>query len=110
MSYSVNKNNIILTRGDTFKAQVVIKDKSNNEYVPGDGDIIEFGVKKNFNQEEFLIKKTVPNDTLILRIEAEDTKGLPYGTYVWDMQLTKANGDVTTFITKASLTLTEEVC
>lgn len=110
MSYSVNKNNIILTRGDTFKAQIVIKDKDGNLYTPQNDDLIEFGVKKNYNTEDFLIKKVIPNDTMILRIDPEDTKSLGYGGYVYDMQLTKANGDVTTFITKASLTLTEEVC
>lgn len=110
MSYSVTKNNITLTRGDTFKAQISIKDKDGNLYVPQEGDLIEFGVKKNYNTQDFLIKKIIPNDTMVLRIESEDTKALGYGAYVYDMQLTKANGDVMTFITKSSLTLTEEVC
>lgn len=110
MSYAVKKNNITLTRGDTFKAQIFIKDKEGNMYTPEEGDIIEFGMKRDYEEEELLIRKVVPNDTLILRIEPEDTKSLPFGEYVYDMQLTKGNGDVMTFITKARLILSEEVC
>ena len=34
---------------------------------------------------------------------------LPFGKYVYDIELTKATGEVDTFITKAILKLTEEV-
>lgn len=110
MSYVVKKNNITLTRGDTFKAQIFIKDKEGNMYTPEIGDVIEFGVKKDYEDEKLLIKKEVPIDTMILRIDPEDTKSLAFGEYVYDMQLTKANGEVMTFITKARLVLSEEVC
>lgn len=110
MSYVVKKSNITLTRGDTFKAQIFIKDKEGNMYTPESGDVIEFGVKKDYDDEKLLIKKEVPIDTMILRINPEDTKSLAFGEYVYDMQLTKANGEVITFITKARLVLSEEVC
>ena len=38
-----------------------------------------------------------------------DTADLNFGKYVYDIQLTKANGKVDTFITKATLKLSEEV-
>ena len=38
-----------------------------------------------------------------------DTAHIPFGKYVYDIELTKATGEVDTFITKAILKLTEEV-
>lgn len=111
MSYTVKKTSITLTRGDTFKAQISITDKDGNPYVPQEGDTVRFAMKKSYldPDTEVLIRKNIPMDTLILTLEPEDTKELPFGSYVYDIQLTTAAGEVDTFITKASLTLTEEV-
>lgn len=111
MSYTVKKTSITLTRGDTFKAQISITDKEGNPYVIQEGDSVRFAMKKSYSDPdtEILIVKNIPTDTLILTLDPEDTKALPFGTYVYDIQLTTASGEVDTFITKASLTLTEEV-
>lgn len=111
MSYNVKKTSITLTRGDTFKAQISITDKDGNPYEMQEGDVVRFAMKKDYSDPDtqVLINKVVPSDTLILTLEPEDTKELPFGTYVYDIQLTTAAGEVDTFITKASLTLTEEV-
>lgn len=111
MSYTVKKNAITLTRGDTFKAKVTITDREGNPYDPQEGDTVRFAAKKNYTDPdtEVLILKDIPIETLILKLEPEDTKDLDFGNYVYDIQLTRANGDVDTFIAKASLMLTEEV-
>ena len=46
---------------------------------------------------------------LFLSKKPSDTADLNFGKYVYDIQLTKANGKVDTFITKATLKLSEEV-
>ena len=109
--YTVKKNSIILTRGDTFKGQISVTDKDGNPYELQEGDTVRFAMKKSYldADEDVLIVKQIPTDTLILTLNPEDTKELPFGTYVYDVQLTSAAGEVDTFITKASLTLTEEV-
>ena len=111
MSYTIKKKAITLTRGDTLKAQVHITDKEGNPYEIQEGDKVRFAMKKTYNDadEDVLIVKDIPTDTLILTLDPEDTKNLPFGSYVYDIQLTSAAGEVDTFITKASLTLTEEV-
>lgn len=109
MSYSVNKTTIVLTRGDTFKAKVNIVDNKGNAYIPSTGDKVRFAMKSTYSQEEPSVIKDIPIDTLLLVLDPDDTKMLPFGNYVYDIQLTKANGDVDTFITKADLKLTEEV-
>ena len=111
MSYTVKKTAITLTRGDTFKAQISITDKDGNPYEIQEGDSVRFAMKKNYSDPdtEVLIVKDIPTDTLILTLLPADTKDLAFGTYVYDIQLTTAAGEIDTFITKASLTLTEEV-
>lgn len=109
MSYSVKKTTINLTRGDTLKIQIGLTDANGDPYVPKASDVIRFAMKKDYNDVETLINKTIPNDTLILTLDPMDTKRLEFGRYVYDIQLTRANGDVDTFITKAVLNLTEEV-
>lgn len=110
MSYEVKGTGITLTRGDSVKIKVQIVDKEGNLYIPDPKDVIEFGVKKEYSDEELLIHKFVSPDDLILRIEPEDTKLLDFGIYLYDMQLTKPSGEVSTFITKAKIKITEEVC
>ena len=109
--YTVKKTSITLTRGDTFKAQISITDKDGNPYEPKEGDSVRFAMKKTYTDPDskVLIVKDIPTDTLILTLDSEDTKELPFGQYVYDIQLTTSAGEVDTFITKASLTLTEEV-
>ena len=111
MSYTIKKTTIFLTRGDTFKAQLSLVDREGNPYEPQPGDAIRFACKKDYSDPdtEVLIVKVVPTDTLILELEPEDTKELPFGNYVYDIQLTTAAGEVDTFITKGTLTITEEV-
>lgn len=101
MSYSVSGTMITLTRGDTFSALITITDLN--------GDRIRFAMKNDYNDETPLLIKEIPIDTMILTLNPEDTKHLPFGKYVYDIELTKATGEVDTFITKAILKLTEEV-
>lgn len=112
MSYRVDGTTIYLTRGDTFEARVeaILPDSEGAEpYVPVKGDTVRFAMKANYEDEEPLVVKNIPIDTMLLILTPEDTKGLPFGKYVYDIQITYADGRVDTFITKARLRLTEEV-
>lgn len=107
MSYSVDGTKITMTRGDTVRIQVAI-DIDGEEYTPQEGDVVRFAAKKAWTDEEPCILITIPNDTLILTIEPNDTKELEFGAYNYDLQITFANGDVATFVTKAKLKIEEE--
>jgi len=109
MSYVIKKTTITLTRGDTLKAQITLTDAEGNPYEPMAGDVIRFAAKKNYSDNSILINKKVSTDTMILTLNPSDTKNLPYGDYVYDIQLTRSSGEVDTFITKGTLVLTEEV-
>ena len=109
MSYAVSGTTINLTRGDTFMALISITDSENNPYIPVEGDSIRFAMKATYADEKPLIVKDIPIETMKLILEPEDTKNLAFGKYVYDVQLTKATGEIDTFITKAKINLTEEV-
>ena len=109
MSFKVRNNTIFLTRGDTFKAHLTINYPDGTVYTPKEGDSIRFALKENIEDEECLILRDIPIDTMLLVLYPGDTKELEFGSYVYDVQLTKANGDVDTFITASKLKLTAEV-
>lgn len=109
--FEIDKNqNIKLTRGDSAYSVVgMVAKKSKVPYVPQSGDVIRFALKKDYEDETVLIRKVIPNDTLLLHIEPSDTEDLPFGDYVYDIEITKANGDVDTFIDRKIFKITEEV-
>ena len=109
MSSHVSGTNIELTRGDTFKRTLSLTDADGNPFVPSSNDVIRFALKRKVKDETVLINKVIPNDTLLLKIDPEDTKELPFGDYVYDIQITYPNGDVDTFITVSKFKITEEV-
>lgn len=109
MSYNVKGTTITLTRGDSFAADIEIFQPNGEPYTPTEGDSVRFAMKKSVKEDEVLILKDIPIDTMRLVLNPEDTKGLEFGNYVYDLQLTKSTGEVDTFVTKSVLTLTEEV-
>ncbi len=117
MAYSINGTTIKLTRGDSFSAEVGIYNADGSAYEPASTDAIRFALKspemtpgnKDYTQETPIIEKVIPYDTLLLELEPEDTTGLDFGQYVYDIELTKADGTVDTFITAAPFVLTPEV-
>lgn len=109
MSYSVKGTSITLTRGDTFTAKITIMEPDGYPYQPIEGDRVRFAMKKNIKDEEVLLFKEIPIETMTLVLEPEDTKELEFTTYLYDIQITKRSGEVDTFITKSTITITEEV-
>lgn len=109
MSYHISDTTITLTRGDTLKAYVNVTDSEGNKYIPDQGDRIRFAMKKKTADSEPLVLKEIPTNTMLLVLDPEDTKSLDFGNYVYDIELTKANGEVYTFITVSKFNISEEV-
>ena len=110
MTVKIKKTSITMTRGDTLRLVLSINDADGNIYTPVEGDYIRFALKKNYSDDDPLIVKEIPYDTLELRLDPEDTKKLeqPYD-YVYDIEITLTDGTVDTFISNARLSITEEV-
>lgn len=102
-------NNITLTRGDTLNLEVALYNADGTQYEPDAGDVIRFAMKKNYDDAQPILNITIPNETLMLTIQPNDTKQLDFGPYVYDLEITKTDGTVDTFIAEASFVLAPEV-
>ena len=109
MGYSISGTTITLTRGDSMVALVSITQSNGYPYIPEEGDKVRFAMKVNYTDIKPLLVIDIPINTMELIIKPEDTADLNFGKYVYDIQLTKANGLVDTFIPKSTIRITEEV-
>ena len=103
----VENNVISMTRGDTALLNVEITNDLGEIYELEEGDICELTVKKYTSSDNVLIKKNVVNGEI--KISPDDTRNLDYGQYVYDVQVTMANGDVATVIPPSPFNVLEEV-
>ena len=82
-----------------------------------EGDRVIFTVKNkamksdrsDYVDEEPLLEVEVPVDSMVLRLEPEDTEGLAFREYVYDMVIEMASGRVDTFIPASPFYVMEEV-
>ena len=101
-------NNITLTRGDSASISVALKNPDGTDYNLQSGDELLFTVKYNCITEDIIIQKDISTDAIINLIPS-DTKDLLYGEYFYDVQLTRANGDVYTVIPPRDFIVAKEV-
>ena len=84
------KNEIIMVRGTTKTLAVTVLDASGKPYQMADGDVVRFGIKVNPADEKCLVQKEVTSLTdgvATITIKPEDTIGLQYGPYYYDVGL-----------------------
>lgn len=99
--------NIKLTRGDTGTFEIALKAPDGSDYVPGAEDEIVFSMAKQAGSE-VLLQKTIPTDTMILRLDPEDSKPFGFETFVYDIQVTDSEGRVSTVL-MGKITFTKEI-
>lgn len=105
----IEGSTIKLTRGDTAYLSIPITNTvTGNSYDIADGDILEFSVKKYTSDKIKLISKKIIGQNTF-HILPEDTNQLPFGKYVYDVQLTTVFGDIYTVIEASTFELMEEV-
>lgn len=105
--FNIEGNTIRLTRGDTGVFSLDIKNAQGQSYDYSQ-DTVLFTVKPNVYAKDPLIQKQVVYGENIT-ISPADTENLPYGTYVYDIQLETAGGIVDTIITPSKFIVMEEV-
>ena len=88
--FKISGNNIYLTRGDSAAIELQVVNGEN----PYDfsEDEVKFSLKKRLSDKQPLIQKTFGNydsetDKASITIEPEDTAGLDFGDYLYDIQL-----------------------
>ena len=108
---NISGSTITITRGDTLEAVLEISYADGRPYEVQAGDVIRFALKQKYTDREPILLKEIPHDTMLLRLEASETKLLTAGwaPYVYDIQITMEDGTVDTFIDRAKFIVTEEV-
>lgn len=98
---------ISLTRGDTAYLSLDLTDANGEPFEGSEGDYKTFTVRERVGGTLlFAITETLDS---AFKITPDMTKELEYGRYVYDIQVTLANGDVFTVVPKNTFKLTEEV-
>jgi len=117
LSVVIHDTAIRMTRGDSLSVGIELKYEDGTSYTPVEGYSIRFALKHaamTYNKGEFrdvepVVTKAIPTDTLILELDPEDTRGLQFGNYVYDIELTYASGFVDTFISEGVFILAPDV-
>lgn len=108
----VSGKNMTMTRGDSevIVIECSLEDGTAMPFL--EGDTVYFTVKETIRDEEKVLQKVITEFTdgkAIINIEPEDTKSLLFKTYVYDVQLTTAEGTVRTIIPPSKFTIGGEV-
>lgn len=101
--FKVIGSNIYHTRGDTARLNVTIQYEDGEEVT---GYTAMFSVKKKLKDEEYLFQQEVTDGVIV--ITHDMTKNLPFGDYVYDIEVHTAEGEVQT-IGPAEYHLTADV-
>lgn len=102
---SGGKVNISMTRGDSESITVRCSEPFN------EGDTVYFTVREDA-ESEILLQKVIedfPGGEAVILLLPEDTEPMDFGTYLYDIQVTRAGGVVTTLIVPSRFKLNEEV-
>ena len=105
-------NDISMTRGDSETITVSCTDIDGLNLPMVTGDTIYFTIKENTRTTTKILQKVVTSFTdgkAIITLLPTDTKTLQYKQYFYDIQLTRADGTITTIIRPNKFTITEEV-
>ena len=108
----VTGTNVSMTRGDSESITVTMKN-TEGELVPfEDGDLLYFTIKENINTESKILQKAITifrDGSALIGILPEDTKSLRCKEYVYDIQLNRIDGTVSTIIKPSKFVIEGEV-
>ena len=86
---------IHIRRGDSGNISVTIKDEDGEPYVIEDGDTLYLTVRKKADRSDEILAQLTSYDGEFYFMPS-DTDNIPIGKYSFDIQLTRANGDIET--------------
>ena len=104
--FRVVNNNITLIRGDSATISLSIQNADGSEYTILPTDSVTMMVRKT-PTSEVVISKTLDNG--VLTIAPADTSNLPFGNYVYDIQIVHSDGWTDTIIPVHRFDVLQEV-
>lgn len=108
----VNGTDLAMIRGDSESITLSLKDgEAVTSFVPG--DTVYFTVKRSSTVDEKALQKTITefneDGNCIIEIAPNDTKDLEFRSYVYDIQLNRFDGTVTTIVPCSKFAVLREV-
>lgn len=94
--FTVQNNNISLIRGDSGAFAISVTDTDGNAVALTDGDVLTFTLRRTPRSPTIVLQKTITDGTLT--INPSDTQDMPFGSYVYDVELCRADGYTDTII------------
>ncbi len=88
-------NDIRFIRGDTQVFSLNIMDEDGLPYELQPTDKLVLTVKRSIYNTDIILQKVI-DASMLIKFEYEDTEGLSFGEYVYDVQLTQ--GDIVTTV------------
>ncbi len=103
---TLSGTNISMTRGDTETLTIRCS-------VPfEDGDTVYMTVRESVEAPvafQKIVREFGDEGEAVIVIDHEDTRDLDFGDYLYDVQVTRDSGTVTTLVKPSKFTLTEEI-
>lgn len=88
----MDTNAIVIKKGESMTFNLSITDVDGNPYELKDGEVIRFGVKKRFEDSDYVLEKTYTKTDYIeqskswlIKIKSSDTMKLLTGNYIYDI-------------------------
>ena len=111
--FIIDDNRIYLTRGDTADIAVSLKNLDDSDYEMQEGDTLWFRLKRYATKDnsEILVEKTadVYDEEVIISLVPEDTLGLAFGEYRYEVELVTAEDKHYTVIADESFEVGKEL-
>ena len=105
--FKVDDNNISMIRGDSGVFTITIADTDGNPVELTAGDVLTFTLRRTPRSPTIVLQKTITEGTLT--INPSDTQDMQFGSYVYDVELKRADGYVDTIIPPHEFLILEEV-
>lgn len=109
----VSGTNLSMTRGDSESITVSCIDGAGDPVLFVTGDTIYFTIKSDAASTVKILQKVITefeeDGSAIICIDHADTEECVFKKYTYDIQLTRADGTVTTIVKPATFEITKEV-
>lgn len=108
----IDGQNISMTRGDSETITVAMFNEDGTPHPFVTGDKIYFTVKEFATHTDKIMQKVITvfdSGNAIIEITPNDTKLLPFKSFVYDIQLTRSNLTVTTIVPISNFEILKEV-
>jgi hypothetical protein len=109
---TITGTNISMVRGDSEALTIILREENGDQIDFEDGDTVYFTMREALGDTVTILQKVVVgflDGEAVIEIEPADTSSLFFKTYVYDIQWTRADGQIKTIVPASDFTILAEV-